>query len=86
MISINEMITALQSLKADVYEVSSVIQREQVYINETVNKVHANFSDQREGTDLIIGLHNARNDLMLADSAMYRVSQGLDETVNLLKQ
>ena len=86
MISIENIITSLQSLKADVSDISSKLTRESEYINETIGKVHSEFADQQEGQRLAVTLLKAMEELTFADSAMYRVSQGLDKAAEKLRK
>jgi hypothetical protein len=86
MSSIREMITSLQSLKADISDISSTMQRECEYINETVSKVHSDFGDQPSGQKLAISLHKAMLQATFADSALYRVGQGIDNATEMLRK
>lgn len=86
MVSISGMITSLTALKSDLSLVSARMQRECDYINETISKIQANFGDQAEGQAMAIAMYKALQEITMADSALYRVSQGIDTTVSELRK
>jgi hypothetical protein len=86
MSSIREIITSLQSLKSDVSDISGKMQRESEYINETISKVYSNFSDQPAGQKLVTSLNRAMLEVTFADSTLYRITKGLDDASEILRQ